>query len=66
MDDTYDPGAYVVRSVRRSASGLSVYTVVDMAGEVRQVAVPYALTLDEYLHHTLRAAVTNNRPRARA
>lgn len=66
MDDGFDPGAYVVRSVRESASGMSIYTLVDMGGRTFCVAVPRNLTLSEYLHLTLRAAVSNSRPRARA
>lgn len=61
MNDHFDPGAYVVRGVQRSASGLSDYTLVDMAGRVVHCAVPYGLTLDEYLHHILRAAVGTRR-----
>jgi phosphate-selective porin len=54
-----DPGAYVVRDTRRAHDGRSTYTLVDMAGRVLHVTVPYNLSATEHLDLVLRHAVAS-------
>jgi hypothetical protein len=61
-----DPGAYVVRSTRRAPDGRSTYQVVDMAGRIHHVTVPYALAATEHFDLTIRRAVSSLAERAKA
>lgn len=69
MDDQLPggPGAYVIRSTRRTFDGRVCYTVVDMAGRVSNVTLPHELTVTELAdpvirHHVIQRAKRAGRP----
>lgn len=59
------PGDYVVRETRTAPSGLVVYTLVDLAGNVSHVSLPKHLTVSEWADPVLRHHVSSRSSQGR-